>query len=165
MQFKVGYYDFSENVGMNFQLNRFYSFGALEKAELMEIGRKATDFEKWIALFTEAGEKAAEEGDHLKAALCFRAAQFYTLNDAKDSSGHSLKEVLYERCMEHYDAYYSSFSEINYVRVPFQNGYLPVYTVKPENPKGVIVLHGGYDSLIQEFLALLPYFGQKGYET
>ena len=86
MQFKVGYYDFSENVGMNFQLNRFYSFGALEKTELMEIGRKATDFEKWIALFTEAGEKAAEEGDHMKAALCFRAAQFYTLNDANLNS-------------------------------------------------------------------------------
>ena len=165
MQFNVGFYDFSENVGMNFQLNRFYSFGALEKDELMEIGRKATDFEKWIALFTEAGEKAAAEGNHLKAALCFRAAQFYTLSDAKDSNSHSLKEVLYEQCMEHYDAYFGSFTEIHYTRVPFQSGYLPVYTVKPENPKGVIVLHGGYDSLIQEFLTLLPYFGQMGYET
>ena len=57
MQFNVGFYDFSENVGMNFQLNRFYSMGALEKTELMEIGKKATDFEKWIALFTEAGNR------------------------------------------------------------------------------------------------------------
>ena len=59
MQFPVGYYDFSDNVGMNFQLNRFYSMGVLEKDELMEIGKKATDFEKWIALFTEAGAAAA----------------------------------------------------------------------------------------------------------
>ena len=29
MQFNVGYYDFSENVGMNFQLNRFYSAESL----------------------------------------------------------------------------------------------------------------------------------------
>ncbi len=165
MKFRKGYYDFSENVGMNFQLNRFYSLGVLEKEELMAIGREATDFDKWIALFTAAGEKAAGEGDHLKAANCFRAAQFYTLSDARDSRGQSLKEELYEKCMEHYDAYYGSFQEIHYVRIPFRSGYLPVYYIKPENPKGVIVLHGGYDSLIQEFMEFLPYFGEKGYEV
>ena len=67
MGFNTGFYAFSENVGMNFQLNRFWSMGALEKAELEEIGRKATDFEKWIALFSEAGDRAAAEGDHLHA--------------------------------------------------------------------------------------------------
>ena len=75
MQFKVGYYEFSKDVGMNFQLNRFYSSGILDYEELMELGKNATDFEKWISLFTEAGEKADAEEDHLKAALCYRAAQ------------------------------------------------------------------------------------------
>ena len=143
MQFQTGYLEFSENVGMNFQLNRFYSMGVMEKAELMEIGRKATDFEKWIALFMETGEKAASERNHLKAAVCFRAAHFYALSVAKDSEGHSLKEMLYETCMEHFDAYYRSFPEIQYQRITY----------------------GGYDSLIQEFLSFLPYFGQQGYET
>ena len=165
MQFQTGYLEFSENVGMNFQLNRFYSMGVMEKAELMEIGRKATDFEKWIALFMETGEKAASEGNHLKAAVCYRAAHFYALSEAKDSDGHPLKEMLYETCMEHFDAYYRSFPEIQYQRIPYQSGYLPVYSIKPDHPKGIIVLHGGYDSLIQEFLSFLPYFGQKGYET
>ena len=36
MQFQTGYLEFSENVGMNFQLNRFYSMGVMEKAELMK---------------------------------------------------------------------------------------------------------------------------------
>ncbi|MBR0138727.1 MAG: alpha/beta hydrolase [Firmicutes bacterium] len=165
MQFQVGFYDFSDNVSMNYQMNRFYAMGAFEKEELTEIGRKAEDFEKWIALFTEAGEKAAAEGNHLKAALCFRAAQFYTISGAKDAGGELLKYKLYEACMEHYDAYFGTFEEIKYTRVPFESGYLPVYYIKPEAPKGVIVLHGGYDSIIQEFLALLPYFGEKGYEA
>ena len=165
MQYNVGFFYFSENEGMNFQLNRFYSMGVLEKEELTQIGKQATDFEKWIALFTQAGDKAAAGGDHLKAAVCYRAAQFYALTDARDAQGHFLKETLYETCMEHFDAYYRGFPEINYVRVPFQSGYLPVYYIKPENPKGVIVLHGGYDSLIQEFLSFLPYFAGKGYET
>ena len=153
MKFNTGFYDFSANAGMNFQLNRFYSMGAMEKDELMEIGRKATDFETWIKLFMEAGKQAAEQGNHLKAAVCYRAAHFYALSDAKDAEGNLLKETLYETCMEHFDAYYRTFPEINYVRVPFQSGYLPVYFSKPENPKGIIVLHGGYDSLIQEFLS------------
>ena len=99
MQFRTGYLEFSENVGMNFQLNRFYSMGVMDNAELMEIGKKATDFEKWIALFMKAGEKAALEENHLKAAVCFRAAHFYALSEAKDSEGRSLKEMLYETCM------------------------------------------------------------------
>lgn len=165
MQFHTGYYDFNENPGMNFQLNRFYSMGILEKEELMEIGRQVTDFATWIALFTAAGEQAEAEGSHLRAALFYRAAQFYTLNDARDENGASLKEVLYEKCMAHYDAHYRNVEGMHYERIPFQNGYLPVYYVRPENARGVIVLHGGYDSLIQEFLEILPWFQARGYET
>ena len=131
----------------------------------MELGEKATDFEKWITLFTEAGEKAEAEGNHLKAALCYRAAQFYTLSDATDAQGNSLKRALYEKCMAQYDAYYGTIKDLNYVRVPYGKGYLPVYFMKPEHPKGIIVLHGGYDSFMQEFLAFLPYFVNHGYET
>ena len=63
MKFNVGFYDFSETVGMNFQLNRFYSMGALDYDELMEIGKKAVNFETWISLFTEAGKQAEEKGE------------------------------------------------------------------------------------------------------
>lgn len=165
MKFNVGYYDFSADTGMNFQLNRFYSMGILDYEEVKEIGRKADDFEKWISLFTEKGKQEENKENHLKAALCFRAAQFYTLNTKEDENGKNLKRELYEKCMEQYDAYYRSVDAIQYVRIPFKNGYLPVYYVKPKNPKSVIVLHGGYDSLIQEFLEFLVYFGELGYEV
>ena len=85
--------------------------------------------------------------------------------DAKDSEGNSLKDVLYEKCMKYYDACYSSVEGLHYERIPYKEGYLPVYWMKPENPKSVIVLHGGYDSLMQEFLEFIPYFYQKGYEV
>lgn len=165
MEFRTGYYPFNENEAMNFQLNRFYSCGTLGYDELMEAGRQATDFETWISLFTELAEKAEAEGDHLKAAVCYRAAQFYTLSDKKDEQGNSLKKVLYEKCMEHYDAHYGSIEGMHYERIPYETGYLPVYYMKPEGSKGIIVLHGGYDSFIQEFLDFLPYFASKGYET
>ena len=165
MEFRTGYYPFNENEAMNFQLNRFYSCGTLGYDELMEVGKQATDFETWISLFTELAEKAEAEENHLKAAVCYRAAQFYTLSDKKDKQGNSLKKVLYEKCMEHYDAHYGSIEGMHYERIPYETGYLPVYYMKPEGSKGIIVLHGGYDSFIQEFLDFLPYFASKGYET
>ncbi len=165
MRFNVGFYDFSTDVGMNFQLNRFYSTGVLDYEELMEIGRKAVDFKTWISLFTEAGKKAETEGNLKKAAQCYRAAQFYTMNDAKDEHGQSLKKTLYEKCMSLYDSYYGSFEQLKYERIPYQNGYLPVYYIKPENPRSIVVLHGGYDSFVQEFLDFLLYFAERGYET
>ena len=94
MAFHTGFYAFSSNVGMNYQLNRFYSMGALEKPLLERIGREATDFGKWISLFTEEGEKAEAQEDHLKAAVCFRAAQFYALSDARDSQNDELRTLL-----------------------------------------------------------------------
>ena len=59
--------------------------------ELMDIGGRIDSFEKWISLFTETGEKAEQEGELLKAATCYRAAQFYTLSGEKDSDGRNLK--------------------------------------------------------------------------
>ena len=165
MKFNVGFYDFSSDAGMNYQLNRLYSTGVMNQEELYETGRKAVDFDSWIRLFTELAEKAEAEGNYKKAASCYRSAQFYTLSDARDASGSSLKKVLYEKCMENYDRCYGDGSLMTYVRVPFQNGYLPVYYARCENPKGTIVLHGGYDSFIQEFLDFLPYFNSLGYDT
>ncbi len=162
MKFNVGFYDFSKDAGMNFQLNRFYSMGVLEKEELEDIGRKADSFDQWIALFSRKGKEAEAAGDHLRSALCYRAAQFYMISGAREND---MKHQLYEKCMEHYNAHYLSDSRIHYEHVPFQNGYLPVYFMKPEHPKSVIVLHGGYDSLIQEFLEFLPWFFDMGYET
>lgn len=165
----VGYYDFSEDTGLNFQLNRFYSIGAIGYDELMEIGHKVTSFEVWIQLFTELAEKAEAQGDFLRAAICYRAAQFYTLGDAKDKEGNDLKKVLYEKCRENYDKYYGEIETLKYTRVPYKEGYLPVYYVKPvgaaEKKMGTIVIHGGYDSFVQEFLEVLLYFAELGYEV
>ena len=105
--FPVGYFDFSNIEAMNYQLNRYYSFGLFDRDELYSIGQKADSFEKWIKIFTELGEKAEAEGNILRAATCIRAAHFYTLSDVKDTSGKSPKSKLYERCRSLYDRYYA----------------------------------------------------------
>ena len=103
---KIKFDDFHEDEGPNFQLNRFYTYGVFGKEELMSIGRQIDSFEKWISVFTELGEKNEKAGEILKAATCYRAAQFYTLSGEKDAQGNSLKHILYDKYVELYNRYF-----------------------------------------------------------
>ena len=163
--FQAGYYRFNEDEGLNFQLNRFYTYGVFSKEELMDIGSRIDSFEKWISLFMETGEKAEQQNELLKAATCYRAAQFYTLSGEKDADGRSLKHVLYDRCMKLYNAYYEQLSYLKVTRIPYQDCELPVYHAECANPKGTIVIHGGYDSIAQDLLAMLPFFYERSYNV
>ncbi|MCR5331172.1 MAG: alpha/beta hydrolase [Lachnospiraceae bacterium] len=163
--FQAGYFRFNEDEGLNFQLNRFYTYGVFTKEELMDIGSRIDSFEKWISIFIETGENAEKDNEPLKAATCFRAAQFYTLSGEKNAEGKSLKHVLYERCMKLYNIYYGQLQYLRVTRVPFEDYYLPVYHAEREGGKGTIVIHGGYDSIAQDLLAMLPYFYDRGYSV
>ncbi|MDO5561013.1 MAG: alpha/beta hydrolase [Oscillospiraceae bacterium] len=165
-KFSVGFHDFNKDEGLNFQLNRFYSSGLLSYDELMEIGKKVDSFECWIKLFLELAEEAARNGDDEKEAVCLRAAHFYTLGDTKDCDGKLKKAVLYEKCFDAYSRVFDKEKNLKYERIPFETGYLPVYVSRhTDGNKGVIVLHGGYDSFMQEFLGCGLYFFDLGYDV
>ena len=164
-KFPKGYFPFHENEAFNFQLNRFYSQGVFGKEELMEIGGRIDGFESWIRLFKELGEEAEKEKEYLRAATCYRAAQFYTLSGEKNEKGEDLKLALYEKCRKLFDQHYSSYPEIQYTQIPFEDYKLPVYYSVCDEPKGEIVIHGGYDSIVQEFLILLSCFHKLGYSV
>lgn len=160
--FPVGFHPFHKDDGMNFQLNRFYTSGVLSYEEVRDIASRITDFDAWIKEFLEFAEKAKAQGDMEKCALCYRAAQFYTLGNEKDPDGKLMKVVLYEKCFE---AYAEAYKDITYQRIPFQTGYLPVYVLKHQSDsKGVIVMHGGYDSFVQEFMRYAMYLHEAGYD-
>ena len=163
--FQVGYFKFHDNEALNFQLNRFYAQGAFTREELIKIGSQIDGFENWISLFIKIGEEAQNQGDVFKAATCFRAAQFYTLSGEKDENGNSLKHLLYDRCVRLYDEYFGRFEDIKYVNIPYEDYELPVYYSELEDAKGTIVIHGGYDSISQEFLALVPFLLEKKYNV
>ncbi|NLU27901.1 MAG: hypothetical protein GXX00_12390 [Hungateiclostridium thermocellum] len=163
MRFPVGYYEFSKDEGLNFQLNRFYSSGTIGYDELLWIGNKVNSFDDWIKLFTELAEDAEKNGEYLKAAQCYRAAQFYSLGSKTDEHGVPIKKVLYEKCRRNYDRVYSKVSGLVYERIPYGSAYLPVYYMRPQKPKGTVVICGGYDSFVQEFMEFIFFFHEKNY--
>lgn len=163
--FPVGFFEFHKDEGLNFQLNRFYSSGFLGYEELMDIGKQIKDFDTWIDLFLKLAAKAEAEGNIGKSAVCYRAAQFYTLGDQRDANGQLLKAALYEKCFEAFAKIYCDEKAMKYDRIAYQSGYLPVYSLRRSDPsKGTIVIHGGYDSFVQEFLQYAIYLYEAGYD-
>lgn len=166
MSFYSGFYNFNNDEGLNFQLNRFYCSGFLTYDELIDIGCKVTDFESWIDLFTELAEKAETDGDAIKAATCYRAAQFYTVSNVINENGESRQKELYEKCRVQYDIAYNQIEGLKYTQIPYQDEYLPVYyRLASGEKKGTVVLHGGYDSFAQEFMGFTIAFSDQGYDT
>ena len=163
--FPVGYYEFHENVPMNYQLNRFYSQGVFTYDELSGIAKRIDGFESWIRVFTEAGRQAEADRAYLKAATCYGAARFYALDGQADENGQDLKRVLYEDGRRMYDEYLKGVPEIRHVRIPFEDYQLPVYYVLADEPRGDVVIHSGYDGTAEEMLLLLPVFRRMGYNT
>lgn len=164
--FPVGFHQFHKDEGINFQLNRFYSSGIISYDEIMDIGRRVTGFESWIELFLDLAQKAQADGEMEKCATCYRAAQFYTLGDSKDENGELLKLSLYEKCFAAYEMAFQDKENLKYERVPFGKAYLPVYSMLHEqDAKGTIVMHGGYDSFVQEFLRYVFYLYESGYNV
>ncbi len=155
----VGYHPFHRDPLFNYQLNRPYSLGSGRYRDLVEAGARVGSFEEWKAEMVRQALRAEAEGRALNAAAYYRAAEFYTFaGDANKSSLYDLFIACFERSEEG--------RGFRRVRVPFGDAELPALILEPGGePRGTIVIHGGYDSFIEEFHALLRFFAAEGFRA
>jgi len=158
--FPVGYHRFHKDQVFNFQLNRWHSLGYVPFEEVEAAGKKISTFSDWKREMTSLAERALSEGRLMNAAFYYRAAEFYVLND------YAEKERLYDKFIE---LFCESFKddEIDRFGVPYGDSLLPVMNVPSAQAttKGTIVMHGGFDSWIEEFYSWMRYFAYHGYDV
>lgn len=157
--FPIGYHKFHKDKLFNFQLNRWYSFGYARFEDLVEAGKMISSFDDWKREMIKLAELAVDEKMLLRAAFYYRAAEFYLLEDVPE------KTQLYEK-FNHlfYEAIQNDDTER--LTVPYNDACLPVIKVSPTGiKKSTIVMHGGFDSFIEEFYSLMRYFADHGYEV
>ncbi len=156
--FPVGYHTFHKNKDINFQLNRFYSFGYWTKADAEEAGNAIKEISDWKPVLTGLAERHKAEDRPMAAAFSCRAAEFYTLPSDPD------KMRLYDQFI---DLFYASVKEENLEQfsIPFKDGFLPALRLSPENSNGTIVVHGGFDSFMEELFTLVQYLADFGFEV
>jgi pimeloyl-ACP methyl ester carboxylesterase len=163
-KFQVGYNDHLHPMpSINFQLNRWINYlGTSALDELQAVAPRLTDFPSYRREFLSLAEKALAEGRKLHAAYYFRSAEFFMWRDdpAKQPTRHKFLEL----ALEHY-----GIKESDCHAIPYQDGDvradLPAYRFVPEKPKDTIVLFGGGDSYIEEFLPFLLAFRDLGYDV
>lgn len=157
--FPVGYEMFHRKQLFNFQMNRPYSFGYARLEDLKEAGPKIRSFIDWKTEMVSLAKKAIEEGRLVNAAFYYRAAEFYVKSTDPE------KELLYDTFI---GLFYEAFRHDNIERftVPYDHAFLLAIRIAPSGrKKGTIVLHGGFDSFIEEFYSMMKSFSNHGYEV
>lgn len=158
--FPVGYHNFHRNKTYNYQLNRWHSLGVIRFKDIHDVGGKIHSFEEWKTEMLRLAQTAESENRYLNAAFYYRAAEFYTMPG--DEPG---KEFFYNRFTEHfYEAVKDE--ELERISVPYETGYLPAIRIKPNGEKnGTLLLHGGFDSFLEEWFHMIKYFAQNGLDV
>jgi pimeloyl-ACP methyl ester carboxylesterase len=157
--YPVGYQHFHKEQLFNFQLNRPYSLGYARLRDLTEAGHRIGTFAEWKTEMLRLAKEALSEDRLMNAAFYYRAAEFYTFPDDPD------KQPLYDRFSE---LFYRAFEEhgIERIEVPYRGVALPAIAIGPDaKPRGTILLHGGYDSFIEEFYSMMRYFQASGFRV
>ena len=156
--FPVGYYKFHKKQVFNFQLNRWYSIGFARLEDMEEVGKKINDFSDWKNEMIKLAEKAVSEKRLLNAAIYYRSAEFYIIKEDAE------KEKLYKNFSE---LFYEAMKDEDFekFKVPYHDSFLPALKVPAKGEiKGTIVMHGGFDSFIEEWYFMMKYLAHAGYE-
>lgn len=160
-KFPVGFYnDLHKDFSINFQMNRFYNWtndeGMLK--EMKEVSPYIHNYEEYINKFLELSEKASKEGKKLRAAYYLRGAEFYI------SETHPKKQACRKQFISLMQEHFHIGDNQHY-KVPYENGFLSTYRFTPEDPKGTIVIFGGFDSYIEEIFSIAIIIKEIGYEV
>jgi pimeloyl-ACP methyl ester carboxylesterase len=143
----VGFEHLHRDPNFNFQLNRLLENGSPAMlAELRTVAPRIRTLRGWVSEMLGLVELAEAGGRAGDVAAYLRAAEFFM------SPRDPRKRELYERFM-------AAFTRVSggrpaQVQVPFEGGVLPAYEVGEATGAQPIVVHGGFDSFVEEFLGL-----------
>ena len=152
----VGWLDLHPDTSMNFQLNRWLTYGGEEWLRDVEpIVSRLVDYDVWRDEFVRLGEAAEREGRPYIAGLHFRSAEFFMLKS--DARKQPTRLRLLAHLRDPFEGTYTTHA------VPFGNLTLTAYRFGRPQSRGTIVLFGGFDSYVEELFPMVSEFARRGY--
>src|SRR5580658_509881 len=158
--FPIGYHELHPDVSINFQLNRFYGWVGDDSmlTEMRDAVGDVSDYPAFMKIILGLGEAALARSEVLKGAYYLRLAEFFLFfNDPRKLP---TRQRFVDLVLDHFEIAPSAYS-----RIPFGIGWLPTYRITPAQPKGTLVVFGGFDSYIEEWLPAALFFHDAGYDT
>jgi pimeloyl-ACP methyl ester carboxylesterase len=158
--FPIGYYDLHPDISINFQLNRFYGWVGDDSmlTEMREALAGVNDYPAFTKIVLDLGEKALARHEVRKGAYYLRLAEFFL--PFSDPRKVPTRQRFVDLLLDHLQIAPSA-----YCRIPFETGWLPAYRLTPKKPMGTLVVFGGFDSYIEEWLPAALVFRDAGYDT
>jgi pimeloyl-ACP methyl ester carboxylesterase len=159
-KFPVGFERFHRRSFFNYQLNRAYALGYAEPEELHQAAAKIRSQNDCIAVFESLSETAERDGRLCNATSYLRLAEFFTPPRSAE------KVPRYRRYRQLFDVAFAN-SGVARHDVPYAGASLPayVYPAMGGPSRGTVLLHGGFDSLIEEFFAIWQRIAAAGFDV
>ena len=157
--FPVGFEQIHPDESINFQLNRLYNFAGdpVLLTQLRRVAPNIRDFVSLVAELIPLAEQAEEDGELLRAAMCYRGAAFVT--PATDPH----RRAWWSRFRELSDTWYGITEDVRH-EVSFGSITLPARRFTPEGKsRGTVVLMNGFDGYLEEFTRLMLVLRDAGY--
>ncbi len=147
-----------KDMNYNFQFNRLLSYGesACKKSEVIAVADNTVDFETWYREWKKYAEIAENEKRYMHSMYYYRMAEFF-LSDSDPQ-----KNIMYSKMSE---MFRKARLDVKYDKVPFKDAYLPCLVMEATNPTSTLLVHGGYDSFIEEFYLICDQFVKVGYNV
>ena len=163
-RFPVGYHDqLHPDRSINFQMNRWINYlGEDALNEMRRIGPRLSDIASYRREFMALAEDAFSMGRALPAAYYSRAAEFFMRTDdpLKLPTRKRFVDLVCQGLGVH---------DRDRVSIPYMDGdvhgQIPAYYFPHANPKGTIVIHGGFDSYIEELFPLVMYLRDSAFSV
>jgi pimeloyl-ACP methyl ester carboxylesterase len=165
--FPVGYLELHPDFAVNFQLNRWIGYlryrGIDALPEIETVLPRLTDFAAYKREFLALADRALSDGGALRAAYYLRSAEFFMRFGDPDKTPTRRRFIaLMWQAL--------GLSAEDRHLIPYRDGQrsgcLPAYRCSTaSDTKGTVVLFGGSDSYIEEFLPVAPYFTDAGYDV
>ena len=146
----------------DFQINRVLTYGdkACDENQVISALASVNNIEEWYEAWISIAKEAINSNKHLHAAYYYRMAEFFLKhNDPR-------KESVFKDCLLEFDIGFKQ-NDIAFERfeIPYENGYMKCFKLDAENSIETILICGGYDSFIEEFVLQVNDFVKKGYSV
>ena len=156
----MAYQQFVPLPNLNFQMNRVLSNGpeGCREEELWEIAPQLQEFsgQTWYQQWHMLALRAEGDGRLMHAAYYHRMSEFF-LPDSVPEKNTTYRD--FQRC------FYQAVGpdSLERARVPFRGSELPIIRLRAAREKGVVLVHGGFDSFIEEFYLAARSLVRRGY--
>ena len=153
-----GYHDFHPDISLNFQCNRFLEWiGPEAHDEIATAVSNVRTYEQWIEAFLALAAQTRAAGRVLAAGYYDRAGEFFM--PPQDVRKAAARARFLDTMREQYG--------VQPDQISYGGAWLPAYDLRPEqsSAKQTMVVFGGYDSYIEEFLPMLTAITAEGHRV